>query len=70
MRIRTRDPGWEKIGTEIRDNPGSATLPLSLVWKAVEGTVAIVRGVLGNKCAGQHNLKTLRFKETIVLAYF
>ncbi len=26
-----------------------------------------IRGVLGNKCAGQHNLKTLRFKETIVL---
>ncbi len=25
-----------------------------------------VRGVLGNKCAGQHNLKTLHFKETIV----
>ncbi len=43
MRIRTLDPGWEKIGTEIRDkHPGSATLPLSLVWKAKEGTVAIV----------------------------
>jgi hypothetical protein len=26
-----------------------------------------VRGELGNKCAGQHNLKTLHFKETIVL---
>jgi hypothetical protein len=25
-----------------------------------------VRGVLGNKCAGQHNLKTIHFKETIV----
>jgi hypothetical protein len=42
MRIRALDPGWEKIGTEIRDNPGSATLPLSLVWKAIKGTVAIV----------------------------
>jgi len=29
-----------------------------------------VRGVLGNKCAGQHNLKTLHFKETIVSANF
>ncbi len=29
-----------------------------------------IRGVLGNKCAGQHNLKTLHFKETIVSAYF
>jgi hypothetical protein len=27
---------------------------------------AHIRGVLGNKCAGQHNLKTLHFKETIV----
>jgi hypothetical protein len=30
----------------------------------------MVRGVLGNKCAGQHNLKTLHFKETIVLGNF
>jgi hypothetical protein len=30
----------------------------------------IIRGVLGNKCAGQHNLKTLHFKETIVLGNF
>jgi hypothetical protein len=29
-----------------------------------------VRGVLGNKCAGQHNLKTVYFKETIVSGYF
>ncbi len=29
-----------------------------------------IRGVLGNKCAGQHNLKTLHFKETIVLGHF
>jgi hypothetical protein len=29
-----------------------------------------IRGVLGNKCAGQHNLKTLHFKETIVSASF
>jgi hypothetical protein len=26
--------------------------------------------VLGNKCAGQYNLKTLHFKETIVLDNF
>jgi hypothetical protein len=26
--------------------------------------------VLGNKCAGQHNLKTLHFKETNVLGKF
>jgi hypothetical protein len=41
----------------------SATVPAC----AVEGDV---RGVLGNKCAGQHNLKTLRFKETIVKVIF
>jgi hypothetical protein len=29
-----------------------------------------IRGVLGNKCTGQHNLKTLHFKETIVLGHF
>jgi hypothetical protein len=29
-----------------------------------------VRGVLGNKCAGQHNLKALHFKETIVSGNF
>ncbi len=26
-----------------------------------------VRGVLGNKCAGRHNLKTRHFKETITV---
>jgi hypothetical protein len=26
----------------------------------------MVRGVLGNKCAGRHTLKTFYFKETIV----
>jgi len=26
--------------------------------------------VLGNKCAGLHNLNTVNFKETIVLGYF
>ncbi len=29
-----------------------------------------IRGVLRNKCAGQHNLKTLQFQETIVLGNF
>jgi hypothetical protein len=29
-----------------------------------------LRGVLGNKCAGQHNLKTIFFKETIVSGPF
>jgi hypothetical protein len=29
-----------------------------------------VRGVLGNNCAGQHNLKTVYFKDTIVSSYF
>jgi hypothetical protein len=32
------------------------------------GAKVYVRGVLGNKCAGQHNMKTLHFKETIVSA--
>jgi hypothetical protein len=26
-----------------------------------------LRGVLGNKCAGQHNLKTVHFIETLAL---
>ncbi len=25
----------------------------------------LIRGVLGNKCAGQHNLKTVHFRETL-----
>jgi hypothetical protein len=29
-----------------------------------------VRGVLGNKCARRRNLKTIHFKETIVLGNF
>jgi hypothetical protein len=29
-----------------------------------------VRGVFGNKCAGQHNLKTLPLKERIVSGNF
>jgi hypothetical protein len=29
-----------------------------------------IRGVLGNKCAGQYNLKTRHFKEIIVLGNF
>jgi hypothetical protein len=32
--------------------------------------IEYVRGVLGNKCAGQHNLKTVYFKETIISGYF
>jgi hypothetical protein len=31
---------------------------------------AHVRGVLGNKCAGQHNLEMVYFEETIVSGYF
>jgi hypothetical protein len=29
-----------------------------------------VRGVLGNKCAGQNNLKTVNFKETLASGKF
>ncbi len=29
-----------------------------------------VRGVLGNKCAGQHNLKTVHFRETLASGNF
>jgi hypothetical protein len=36
------------------------------ISSAAEGRLK-VRGVLGNKCAGQHNLKTLHFKDPIVL---
>jgi hypothetical protein len=31
---------------------------------------SLVQGVLGNKCAGQHNLETIYFEETIVSGYF
>ncbi len=31
------------------------------------GGYSNIQGVLGKKCAGQHNLKTPHFKETIVL---
>ncbi len=30
----------------------------------------LVRGVLGNKCAGQHNLKTVHFRETLAAGNF
>jgi hypothetical protein len=45
------------------------------VYNSIPGSVFSrkcnsVRGVLGNKCAGQHNLKTLHFKETVVLDNF
>jgi hypothetical protein len=36
----------------------------------LEEYLMLLRGVLGNKCAGQYNLKTLHFKETIVLGNF
>ncbi len=29
-----------------------------------------VRGVLGNKCAGQHNLKTVHFRDTLASGNF
>jgi hypothetical protein len=30
----------------------------------------MVRGVLGNKCAGQHNLKTVRFRKILASGNF
>jgi hypothetical protein len=33
-------------------------------------TVSGVRGELGNKCAGQHNLKMIHFKETLAIGIF
>jgi len=33
-------------------------------------TMYIVRGVLGNKCAGQHNLKTVYFREKLASGNF
>ncbi len=45
--------------------------PCTMPWQCVpDWKVPDVRGVLGNKCAGQHNLKTLHFKETIVYVIF
>jgi hypothetical protein len=32
--------------------------------------VSKVRGVLGNKCAGQHNLKTVHFREKLASGNF
>ncbi len=37
----------------------------SVPWRIWWGKIMIVRGVLGNKCAGQHNLKTVHFRETL-----
>jgi hypothetical protein len=51
------------------DTP-NATLPFDADTPEATLCIDIIRGVLGNKCAGQHNLKTLHFKETIVSAYF
>ncbi len=36
----------------------------------VRGSYRSVRGVLGNKCAGQHNLKTVHFREILVSGNF
>jgi hypothetical protein len=35
-----------------------------------EGPLSYVRGVLGNKCAGQHNLKTVHFRDTLASGNF
>ncbi len=46
----------------------------AIIFKQYEtmklNNIANIRGVLGNKCAGQHNLKTVYFKETIISGYF
>jgi hypothetical protein len=34
------------------------------------GHIAKIRGVLGNKCAGHHNLKTDHFRETLASGNF
>ncbi len=31
----------------------------------IDVVIMIIRGVLGNKCAGQHNLKTVHFRDTL-----
>jgi hypothetical protein len=33
-------------------------------------TSTYLRGVLGNKCAGQHNLKTVHFRDTLTSGNF
>ncbi len=38
-------------------------------WKWFEEQM-YVRGVLGNKCAGQHNLTTVHFRETLASEFF
>jgi hypothetical protein len=35
-----------------------------------EFAIVHVRGVLGNKCAGKHNLKTVHFRETFASSNF
>ncbi len=37
----------------------------SCIKRMVVRIHADVRGVLGNKCAGQHNLKTAHFRDTL-----
>ncbi len=36
----------------------------------MRANAADVRGVLGNKCAGQHNLKTVHFREIFASGNF
>jgi hypothetical protein len=44
-------------------------LSFGLKW-VVMGRESTVRGVLGNKCAGQHNLKTVYFGEKLASGNF
>ncbi len=45
-------------------------LRIRVPWAKNSSLEHYVRGVLGNKCAGQHNLKTVDFRETLVSGNF
>jgi hypothetical protein len=48
----------EFVAQQFFETPASVYIEIE--WR--EGDI---QGVLGNKCAGQHNLKTVHFKETL-----
>jgi hypothetical protein len=43
---------------------------LSIFYAYFHYTAINIKGVLGNKCAGQHNLKTVHFREKLASGNF
>ncbi len=70
---------WSAIHRRYNPLPAETTLtlsshPLPFLWIYIKTflfeVLLHVRGVLGNKCAEWHNLKTVHFKEIIVSGIF